>query len=461
MKNNLTTKSINLCNQSHSTSLTHFRSTICIFLIVCMLIFNGFTFQTNIYDRLPSDVDHDSIADTINNYASKEVVYEISYQRNLKNLSDSGDVYTLYILKPYGYAIFLKNTNCMMEACLQPDAKIPIDESKSIDYYYSGPGHYYFKDSGTYRHVTSGYSLSSEMVDDLCDIEARALSSVISNLELQSSKSINAPDQNDICTTETPVQVSEYVGRSYFQNLRNFGNNTNGTCTIIAIAMLLGYYDYYINDSYVPTAYEQGDGTNDAFHLYLNNLVYGTQTPSGGIYIRNTTQAINNYLDSKGLTTEFNDEQHLVNYRNLANNIILYIKNDMPVIASMETIRGASWDHTVLIYGVTYNTDDPAGTAIYTAHTGWWPNSTAGTSYLLNASWFYECGYLECGLYRHGQGLIWNDVDANYHEITCHCGIYQKERHASHVDPLTGYCTKCGRKFNSVPEINSTMAELN
>ena len=118
--------------------------------------------------------------------------------------------------------------------------------------------------------------------------------------------------------------------------------------------------------------------------------------------------------------------------------------------------------HTVLIYGVNYNTNDPAGTAIYTTHMGWHSDTSAYASSQINACWFYECAYIDCGTNGHAQGLIWNNVDATYHDITCHCGIYLKERHIAYIDPATGYCTKCGRKFNVVPEINSaTTEELN
>lgn len=396
-----------------------------------------------------------SITETINMYSSTDVIYEISHQISLKSFSSSADTYTLYILSPYGYAIFLSNSTCMMEACLQPGARIPYDKTFVGDYYYGGPGNYYFIENGTYKHATTGQILSQEQTDSLSSAEARVLSSVVSNLKKQS----NTVQQSNRSTAASEY-VSEFVAPSYFNSLQYFGSNTNGTCTIVAIAILLGYYDYYVNDSYVGTAHEYGNGTNNEFHLYLNNLVYGTPTPTpnGGISIQDAAQTINTYLDSRGLITELHPVSPLLN-SSLTNSIILYIKNDMPVVASTSENNGADWNHTVVIYGVVYNTANPAGTAVYTVHMGWDPFTTNYTSNQINACWFTDCAYIDCGTNWHAQGLVWNDVDINYHEITCHCGIYLKERHESYIDPSTGYCTKCGRKFNVVPEINSTTTE--
>ena len=44
----------------------------------------------------------------------------------------------------------------------------------------------------------------------------------------------------------------------YFSNLNNnFGTNTHGTCSFVAMGMLLSFYDTYLNDSFVPDAFEE------------------------------------------------------------------------------------------------------------------------------------------------------------------------------------------------------------
>jgi hypothetical protein len=43
----------------------------------------------------------------------------------------------------------------------------------------------------------------------------------------------------------------------YFYALKeNFGNNTNGSCTCVAIGMLLSFYDSYLNDKFIPEVYD-------------------------------------------------------------------------------------------------------------------------------------------------------------------------------------------------------------
>ena len=62
---------------------------------------------------------------------------------------------------------------------------------------------------------------------------------------------------------------------SYFtNNTTNFGNNaeTNATCGYVALAMLLNYYDCYLNDSIVPEQYEAfGNSSISPGTLYESN----------------------------------------------------------------------------------------------------------------------------------------------------------------------------------------------
>lgn len=53
---------------------------------------------------------------------------------------------------------------------------------------------------------------------------------------------------------------------SYFSNLlTNFGNNqTESTCGYVALAMLLRYYDIYVNDNIVDDAYEVSGSNNES-----------------------------------------------------------------------------------------------------------------------------------------------------------------------------------------------------
>ena len=54
----------------------------------------------------------------------------------------------------------------------------------------------------------------------------------------------------------------------------------------------------------------------------------------------------------------------------------------------------AKTNHSVVVYGVTYDASEPAGTAMYTVHMGQSPGNTVGACEEFNALFFYEYGYI-------------------------------------------------------------------
>ena len=67
----------------------------------------------------------------------------------------------------------------------------------------------------------------------------------------------------------------------YFSNLeRNFGYNTHGTCSYIAIGMLLSFYDTYFNDNIILPRYEKRAEIKEGYDF----TVISRDTKSPGIY---------------------------------------------------------------------------------------------------------------------------------------------------------------------------------
>lgn len=53
------------------------------------------------------------------------------------------------------------------------------------------------------------------------------------------------------------LYIDDYYAGVYFSNLReNFGNNRYGSCSYVAIGMLLSFYDSYWDDSFIPEQYD-------------------------------------------------------------------------------------------------------------------------------------------------------------------------------------------------------------
>ena len=384
--------------------------------------------------------------ETINKYSGdSEIIYEISRQMPLLSFSGSKD-YTIYELLPYGYAILLNSTNGLLEACYSKNTENPFDMDSNILYYYGGPGVYCVSRDNTLINLHNGIQLDADMIESTLSLEnnMKAYETQKAALLYENRTNLSERAVNATSTTQT-----HYVNYPYFSQLTDYGTNINGTCTIIAVQMLLGYYDYFINDTFVDTVYEEGVGTSEGFHQLLNNYVYGNSS-QGGIFIRGTTTAINRYLAGQGLKCELKSEH--TTQSSAIDQAIALIRSGNPVIASMGSHLGALYNHSVLLYGVTFDTDNSTDTAVFTMNMGWHNgthNGQSDMSYVASASWFYECGYIESTCTSHRLSL-WKELDSTYHQRNCIlCNYYESGMHIDSWDSLNTKCTKCGRTGSS------------
>ena len=224
------------------------------------------------------------------------------------------------------------------------------------------------------------------------------------------------------------VFLQTYAAYYFSQLKENFGYNHKGTCSYVAVAMLLSYYDTYWDDSIIEQNIdgvtnevwdvvenefditkplkdnEQSPGirsemddvlylkymkglssteklsdsdydnfvlsnSNTYFHLELVRL--GTQVlgMEYGIYPRHIVDLLDHYLYTyKG----YDSSQVTINYKNWADlqdnkrdYIIEKVKNGIPVIVSGGNISLDPWGHTYIIYDY-----DEANDELY-CHMGW------------------------------------------------------------------------------------------
>ena len=91
----------------------------------------------------------------------------------------------------------------------------------------------------------------------------------------------SAYNTTDFYYNDPTLYQDDQFASYYFSNLtRNFGNNVKGSCTYIAFAMLLSYYDTYWDDSIIPESYDM--------ITMLSNNVLGLTVESPGIYSEDT-----------------------------------------------------------------------------------------------------------------------------------------------------------------------------
>ena len=113
-----------------------------IFLLICMVAISSFSVSADslLYESPASN--YPAINAIVNKYATSDTVFTVSGHKALKSLSTDEADYTLYSLYPYGFAIFLNETNSMMEACYQENVTLPVSMDSTVAYY-GGPMNYY------------------------------------------------------------------------------------------------------------------------------------------------------------------------------------------------------------------------------------------------------------------------------------------------------------------------------
>lgn len=98
--------------------------------------------------------------------------------------------------------------------------------------------------------------ISPNVAKVVCASNNSNVSSMVSNASLsnaQVNQLFNSLDSGSI----NDVFISDYYESVYFANLReNIGNNRFGSCSYVALSMLLSFYDSYWNDLFIPETYD-------------------------------------------------------------------------------------------------------------------------------------------------------------------------------------------------------------
>lgn len=273
---------------------------------------------------------------------------------------------------------------------------------------------------GVFTNTYDGEVLTAGVLSEASSVEA--------SVKSVQSASLSRSVSNRASTVSTRSLTTYSVQPSYFASLTTqFGTNTKGTCTVLAAAILFGYYDNYVNDNFILSVYEDGVGTTESFHQLLNDYVYG-DSAQGGIKIQNALAGFNQYLDTRDVCAEMFEEH--TTQTSAINQIINSLSQGHPVIASMYESLGARWNHTVVVYLTSFHPSDPAGTACFQMHTGWHDQEgvESETQFVANASWFDECGYIT--VYNAHDYNQYIGVSSSLHEGVCsNCNHHVSEYH--------------------------------
>ena len=82
----------------------------------------------------------------------------------------------------------------------------------------------------------------------------------------------------------------------YFENLNHYhGSNTEGTCAIVAVQILMGYYDTFYNDNVIPEIYD------DIATSYKDNIATFTQSPGS---VQGFHDKLIDFASERGITDD-------------------------------------------------------------------------------------------------------------------------------------------------------------
>ncbi len=335
-----------------------------------------------------SDIVTNNIENRINLIINNSTTYEIIDQVALKSLNNS-DKYICYSLSPYGYAILNTETNSFEE--ISPFlTETPYDDITS-DCYYFGPQKYYYMSETGIVNCKTNEELTFKEYNDFVAVEAKrdSLQEFTSTLDSSELATVTRG-----VTPEFEFEDNYVSHKNYFTSLlqNHYPNNQNGTCTIVACAIMLGYYNYYSpSNYYIDSEYCDGCGTNQAFHDLL--CTYMNNGPTGLALAR---RGIIEYLEDRGryITT---CSVKIGSSADVFSSVKEKIDEGNPLVAAMFESYGADYNHSVVVYGYSTEYDNTLSQYVsryYYTHNGWLGSSDATNFMIYNYSVFADCLYL-------------------------------------------------------------------
>lgn len=312
----------------------------------------------------------------VNSFESDDITYSVSAMKPLFSITDpSCYQYALCELNPYGYVVMNKD-GYIMEGWFSEGVTSPISALSTEEYYYIGVSSFAEKKGNLFYPLNSNIPLSPEQIQAVAQMESRFLSNKIS------TKSINTRSLSPMATAaETTVKVRA----SYFENLTTseFPTNT-GDCVLVAIAMMFEYYDTYVNDDYVPSAYSPNT-LKSVLHEYVQarDEVYTN--------LMSVAFAMDDYLGMQDLPVWYNYGAYNSNDTDTR---WLLDDDRVPVVAYKGYNANGEFRHAAIAYG--YKESNGTLTHYY-IHNGWSGTSAAyniGTishSMVEQFSYIYDC----------------------------------------------------------------------
>ena len=344
---------------------------------------------------------------------------------------------------------------------------------------YLAPTYYFAESNEKVLDLTSGTVLTSEELTHYQIIEHELVENYLSNIQMS-----NIEYGASYSLLSTTPSSPKYIDNSYyFENLAdNMGDNTStsfsGSCSYVALNMLLSYYDTIVNDDVIAESFDitekisvssmndvrvenfpQSPGVNNDFHNYLINLGRNNGYTEAGDYSISLTEMdnlMNDYFGIRNMNVTTHNTNLLTNKLDFCKSAI---DSNNPVIIQITGTDTAldprDLNHAVIGYGY-----DNRGIFVNFGWKGTYTNVninnyTISRAFYLelneehkcsnNYKWnYYGClgNLCPCGeiTYNHTYDYIWKNT--KQHLAICDCGVSTLQGHA--IVSGTNKCILCG-----------------
>lgn len=198
-----------------------------------------------------------------------------------------------------GYLIYDRDNGIFLEYSAEDSS--PFGNSMG-DKKYIGPTYYYVEVNNELTDLGTGNKVGSDEKQKLIAMENQIKESIAVNKEHNSTEAeksglnkrnaAHKHEIDDIMSSDLP-DFTEVEYAFYFENLRNIGRNVagvpghpefEGTCTFVAVEMMLSYYDSVIDDDIIPEAFDVTVSRNFSSSSDYSDLVSNIYSESPGIW---------------------------------------------------------------------------------------------------------------------------------------------------------------------------------
>ena len=243
--------------------------------------------------------------------------------------------------------------------------------NSNIQKIYLGTTYYFYKDGETYYNIINNQVLSEQELNSYIQFENNRLQSL-------SLHEINLVNEINDTQATTTLSTTEIDSSYYYQNLNeNFPTNINGSCSYVAAAMLLSYYDSVVNDNIISDTYDDvvdenfqyyslvnsqsfisSPGVTEAFQdelIELGRNLGLTATNGWTMSISETVSLMEFYLSDQDISYNTYYSGHLSSQSDYVSFCKTAIDNDCPVIIQIigcdASISTEDINHAVVGYG--------------------------------------------------------------------------------------------------------------